>query len=486
VTLRAVAFGMMAAGLGVLASSGAALARNPHCAGGIQYVVQGMRDKDKGNLEDYAREMNKAVAQLEMCRQEDPGDIEALGYLGWAYAELDSARQAGEAFDRAIAGFTAKGDKKKLDWVTNNRDAYWAKAFNDAIAKIQSAQEAYPEFTRAPENEADETLKQEARKRYDEALASLALASGLRPDHPQTLRSLGSVYAFMGEFQKAAEVFQRGLTIAPADTSLMTSMKSVRSAYASQLIREKRYDEALTYFESLAKTSPNDADVMVGLADAHFNRARALEGDARKPEFEAAGDAYARAAALRTADADLAFNAALAFQNAGNWVKAETQWRKSLAARPNDVDALSALAATLAELKKFDEAVTVLQQAIAADPRNKTLHRQLGAVYTKAQNNAKATQELMVFLALQNGEAVANPDSAAKSEAKAGGDPAKVLASAGVPEQLIPWEADSEKYQSWFYWSKGVAYHFKGTAQVVKSEWSTAKAKSTLGVGAAK
>ena len=27
-------------------------ARNPSCAGGIQYVVQAMRDKDKGNTED--------------------------------------------------------------------------------------------------------------------------------------------------------------------------------------------------------------------------------------------------------------------------------------------------------------------------------------------------------------------------------------------------------------------------------------------------
>ena len=31
-------------------------ARNPHCAGGIQYVVQGMRDKEKGNTEDRSEE----------------------------------------------------------------------------------------------------------------------------------------------------------------------------------------------------------------------------------------------------------------------------------------------------------------------------------------------------------------------------------------------------------------------------------------------
>ena len=62
-------------------------ARNPHCAGGIQYVVQGLNDKNKGNFDDYKREMQKAVQQLEQCASEDPADLEAVGYLGWAYAE---------------------------------------------------------------------------------------------------------------------------------------------------------------------------------------------------------------------------------------------------------------------------------------------------------------------------------------------------------------------------------------------------------------
>jgi len=59
-----------------------ASARNMHCAGGIQYVVQGIKDKERGNTEDYQREMNKAVDQLSACATEDPADLEALGYRG--------------------------------------------------------------------------------------------------------------------------------------------------------------------------------------------------------------------------------------------------------------------------------------------------------------------------------------------------------------------------------------------------------------------
>jgi len=145
---RAITIG---AGLAMLAMvlAGAAEARNPNCAGGIQYVVQAMRDKDKGNLEDYRREMFKAVDRLTLCSSEDPDDLEALAYLGWACAEIDSACPAGLAFQKAIAGLKAKGDKK-ADWAVSNRESYWAKNFNEGVANIQAGQAAYAEFTKEP------------------------------------------------------------------------------------------------------------------------------------------------------------------------------------------------------------------------------------------------------------------------------------------------------------------------------------------------
>ena len=60
---RAIAIGAGLA-MAVLVLAGTAEARNPNCAGGIQYLVQALRDKDKGNLEDYRREIFKAVDRL--------------------------------------------------------------------------------------------------------------------------------------------------------------------------------------------------------------------------------------------------------------------------------------------------------------------------------------------------------------------------------------------------------------------------------------
>jgi hypothetical protein len=44
----------------------------------------------------------------------------------------------------------------------------------------------------------------------------------------------------------------------------------------------------------------------------------------------------------------------------------------------------------------------------------------------------------------------------------------------GTPEEVYPWEAKGEKYETWFYWSKKQAYHFKSGMLSVKSDWSGA------------
>lgn len=460
-----------AAALFLLALAGTAYARNPHCAGGIQYVVNGMKDKDKGNMEDYERQMNKAVTQLEICRSEDPGDFEAIGYLGWAYAEIGNYEQAGEAFNRSIDGLTAKGDKKKIEWARNNRESYWANAFNAGIGSINTARELFDPYEREPADDAEKTLKEEATRHYETAIQSLGNARALKPADPQTARNLGIAYALMGRYDEAATIFAKGLEAAPEDKELQESLKSVRTQHANKLIDAKQYDEAIGYFIDLIRTSPDDADLYLGLGDARFRHAQMLESDARAAAFKEAAAAYGKAAELRGGDADLSFNAALAWQNAGEWQKSVAEWEKTLSKRPDDVDALTAYAGALAEVGKPQEAVEALLKALAKKPKEATIHRQLGAVYTKANDNEKATEELMVYLALSKGTPAADPAAEAAKAPKTS-NAGKTFASMGPPEAVIPWEADGEKYETWVYWAKHKAFHFKGGALQVESDWS--------------
>ena len=455
-----------------------ASARNPHCAGGIQYVVQGLRDKDRGMTEDYTREMNKAVDQLTQCSTEDPNDLEALGYLGWALAELDSCGPAGAAFQKAIDGLNAKNDTKKLEIVVANRDHYWSAAYNDGIAKINAAQQVYPEFTKEPTEE-EKPLKAEAAKNYDAAIKSLTRAKLLKPTSAITIRNLGTAYALQGQFKEAETVLKNGQVEAAGDKDvggLAEALKTVEANIANQFNETKDYPKAIAYYTDLIKTQPDNADAYSGLGSAYFNKAGTEQDAARRGDFKAAGDAYSKAFALKKpVTTDLGFNAALAYQQAGELALSEAQWRAVLKETPDDPEALSALGSTLADMQKFDEAVTVLMRAVTLKPDNKTYFRQAGAVFSKAGNNPKSTEMLMAYMAMNSGKENPDPAGAAKA-AKAGSAAANTGGSMGAPDKVFDWESDSRKLQTWFYFAKKQAFTFDvagGMTLVQKTDWST-------------
>lgn len=457
--------------------AGVASARNMHCAGGIQYVVQGLKDKERGNSEDYVREMNKAVDQLVACANEDPADLEALGYLGWAYAELDSAGPAGQWFQKSIDGLSTKGDKKKLEIVVNNRESYWARAYNDGIKRIGDAQSAYPEYTKAPTGD-EAALKAEATKQYDAAILALTRAKLLKPANAGTIRNLATAYALMGRYEEAEAVLRNGQKEAAADSAvvgLAEALRTVRANRAGKLLDEKKFDEAITYYQELVKAEPGNGDILMGLGSALFNRANTKQDAARRADFKLAGEAYAKAFEAKPGNTDLGFNAALAYQQSGELALAEAQWRAVLKQTPEDPEALSSLGSTLADMQKFEEAVQVLQKAVNLKPDNKTYFRQLGAVYSKAGNNAKSTEMLMVFMAMNAGKE--NADAAAAANGvKAGTAAANTKASMGAPEKVFDWESDGRKLQTWMYSAKKQGYTFdvaNNMALVQKSDWST-------------
>jgi len=474
----------------LLFGAGIASARNPHCAGGIQYVVQGLRDKDRGMAEDYTREMNKAVDQLTQCSTEDPADLEALGYLGWALAELDSCGPAGVAFQKAIDGLNAKGDKKKLDPVEANRDHYWSAAYNDGIAKITAAQQVYPEFTKEPTAD-EKPLKEEAAKNYATAIQSLTRAKLLKPTSAVTIRNLATAYALQGRFAEAEVVLKNGLTEAAGDKDapgLQEALKTVQANTAQELLKTKDYPKAIAYYSDMVKAQPENGDAYSGLGSAYFNSAQTKQDAARRADFKAAGDAYAKAFALtKPVSTDLGFNAALAYQGAGELALSEAQWRAVLKETPDDPEALSALGSTLADMQKFDEAVTVLKRAVDLKPDNKTYHRQLGAVYSKAGNSAKSTEHLMIFMAMNTGTEAADPAAAAKA-AKAGSAAASTVAANGAPDKVFDWESDGRKLQTWLYFSKKLGFTFDavGMSLVQKSDWSASGATAPSTKPAAK
>src|SRR5262249_58514606 len=152
----------------------------------------------------------------------------------------------------------------------------------------------------------------------------------------------------------------------------------------------KDFDKAIAYYGDLVKTDTENADLFMGLGNALFNRAQTKQDAAKRTDFKAAGDAYAKAFTLKPSGSDLGFNAALAYQYAGELALSEGQWRQVLKQNPDDPEALSSLGSTLADMQKFDEAGQVLQRAGNLKPDNKTYFPPPGAVYSQAGRNAKS------------------------------------------------------------------------------------------------
>ncbi len=469
--LRPFAIGAAVAALTALALGDAVQARNEHCAGGIQYVVGGMRDKDKGNTEDYHNQMVKAVQQLEMCAEGDPADFEAMGYLGWAYCELDSAGPAGRAFKKALDGLAAKGDKKLQQW-KDNRQGYWVRYYNDGINKMKAAQELYPEMGLKPKDSSDAEVRMfnDARAKYASAIESFVKARLLKPEDPVAYLSMGQAHQFLGDFDAAEATFKSGLEVAPGDTLLTGSMLNLRKNKALKLTNEKRYDEAVAFYTELLVAEPTNADLLLGLGNAYFEMAGAAADTTKKRLFRSAGEAWARAGAVRPAEFDLAYNAGVALQNGGEAVKAEAQFRRALALNPDDADVVRALGTCLIEQGKFDEAVALIHKAILKDPKKPELHQRLGMAYDRGGNKAKSQEEAMVFLALRSGKPVA--DAAAAAAAATAPAEVNTLKAAGKPDQILEWRSDPDTYLTWVYWTKGLAFHFKAGNLVMKSDWA--------------
>lgn len=465
----------LTAALTLTLAAGMAWARNPHCSGGIQYLTQALADKQKGNTEDYQREIGKAVLQLEACAAEDPTDFEGIGYLAWAYGEIDSLCAAGKQFDVAIKGLTAKGDKKKIEQFTANQGSFWSIAFNKGIANINTARELWEPYTHDATTADDTKRKADARKNYDDALVNMNNALCIKPTDTRTLRNLGAIYALTADYPQAESYFAQALVVTPAESvvvikDLQASIKQARTGRAAQFVHEKKYDEAIAYYRSLLKDDPKNADLWAGIGESALEKAHLETDEAKKKaDYAEAAEGYSKSAALEPRF-ETHFNAAICYTNIGDDASAERAWRGAIAAKGEDRDAWQNLASTLADMKKYPDAIAAAMKAVAIDAKDKTGFRQLGGIYTKAQDNLHAKQALLGYLALEKGTLTE------AATAASGADGAKLLAKMGKAEAIYLWEADGSKYETWFYYSKGQAFHFNGGAQLEKTDWSAALA----------
>jgi tetratricopeptide (TPR) repeat protein len=93
-------------------------------------------------------------------------------------------------------------------------------------------------------------LYEELDKNYDAALGSYGKAVGADSGYAQAVMSLGYAYSTLGNQQKAVELMQRYIRLAP-------DAADPRASYADLLVRAGRYDEALEQYRKALELKPD-------------------------------------------------------------------------------------------------------------------------------------------------------------------------------------------------------------------------------------
>lgn len=480
--IRIVATAVLAAGL--LAGLGRmAEARNANCSGGILYVSQALQARANKDLPEADKLMHRAVDRLSQCAAEDPEDYEAAGYLGWAYAEIDSFRPAGVFFAKSIEGLAKKGDKKKLETTSDNRKSFFVRELNAGIGSIREAQGIF-DMSKTPANDAEKVQFAEARKKADEAVGHFDKALLIVPagDSLATgaLKNMAFAYMMSGRDSLAETTYLRAQQASPNDPDIKAAVTAIRNDRAMHMLEKGGDpDKAIAVLEQLVKEDPNNPSRHGGLGDALFERAQKSKDEAKaKADYKAAGAEYAKASSLAPKEASLAFNAGIAYSNAKEWALAEPMWKNAAQLAPDNVQALGNYAVTLIQLKKYDDAAKAVQPALEKSAKDAEFHRLLAIAYATAGNTGKATEERFVFKALSPAGKEMKDGAAVAKAAPAATGAGKTFASMGAPDQVYEWEAESQKVQSWFYWSKKSAYHFSGNTLAVESNWSAVDFKA--------
>jgi tetratricopeptide (TPR) repeat protein len=431
----------MATGFALLAmaiTAGTAAARNFHCAGGIQYVIQGTKEKDKGNLEDAHRIFGKGVTQLRQCTSEDPNDSEAWSYLGWALAEVDSATESGAAFDEAEKRLV--GNPKALTIATQNRKSYWVNYYNDGLSKYKSADSLV----------AVKEILNSTDPKVGEAKAKLALsetsfrkAVALSPKEIVAYNNLAIVLALQGKFPEANAVIEQGLKLDPNNQDPKDRKAGMINNALAEKLKAGDYEGGLALLDQMLATSPNDYDRLVQAAQTAFEQGEKLDEkkDAGAKAAFARAQGYYGRAATAAADAgakkDMTYNQAIAAQRAGA-----------------DLDAAK-----------------LVWGLVQDNPKDKALHGMLRSAYDRMGSKKKADDEVWVILGLNDTATPVTDVPGYLAKVVKTSDAGKVLTAQGAPEDVRQFKSGETQIDLWYYWNKKQVFAFAGGRQVGTANW---------------
>jgi tetratricopeptide (TPR) repeat protein len=280
--------------------------------------------------------------------------------------------------------------------------------------------------------------------RFDEATRVLTEATQIAPNEPEPFYRLGLIASVRGDGQAAANYWSKALELRPnfAEANFMLG---------EELLKARQPGRAVPFYErAVAQDSKLLYYIRLGVANfraQHYAKARETfnAGLVRFPDnanlyfllgyvaraegqYDDAVTAFKRALQMQPDNPDLLGNLGYIASQRGENVEAERLLRRAIALDPNAFPPHHDLGRLLVKLKKYDEALPVLQRGAGLNKQDPGVHYQLFLAYSRLRRTADADKELALFKELD--EANRHGNTALGMATKTGAD--------GAPEILPP------------------------------------------------
>jgi len=262
----------------------------------------------------------------------------------------------------------------------------------------------------------------------EQAKTLISKAVALRPDYSEALFSLGNVLQALGRNELAVLRYRQVITQQPghaaAHNNLATTLEKLGEPDAAAeslnaaigidpgqvdsyknlgilLKKQNKPTAALPHFQKACDLEP-------GNADHHFNLGDTLHALDR---IEQALPCFETVAALNPANASVHYRMGILYEKLHNLDQAEIHARRAFELAPDDLAVRYPLAVVLRRRGRIDEALAVLAPAGQVDPDNplaSSIHFELGTLYDRSHDSAKAFPHFSKCNALEAAKSTAD------------------------------------------------------------------------------
>jgi tetratricopeptide (TPR) repeat protein len=212
---------------------------------------------------------------------------------------------------------------------------------------------------------------------FDQSVEPLGRYVGSHPDDVRARAALGLSLFGVHQYSKAVATLQPIEKMVDADPGLSY-------AYAVSQVKTGNYPEGMGRLRALEKVDPNSPDIHALLGEALVDQ---------KEYAEALGE-YRKALAINPNQQHIHFLAGLALVRQGTPAEAAQEFRAALKLDAADVTSKYHLAYSLIQMQQQRDAMPLLREVIAQDPKYADAYYQLGKLQLEDGNAQEAVSNL--------------------------------------------------------------------------------------------